>query len=50
VHEVVEEAKVYSQHASKDLDVEDVKLSIQAKMNTGFTYAAPREVGNFLFI
>ena len=42
---VLEDAKVYSEHAQKkELDVADVKLAIQNKMDHSFTSPPPRDV------
>ncbi|KNC71021.1 hypothetical protein SARC_16447, partial [Sphaeroforma arctica JP610] len=44
VSEVLENAKVYSEHASKNkVDVDDVRLAIQSKVNFSFTGPPPRE-------
>eukprot|EP00002_Diphylleia_rotans_P012750 TRINITY_DN2491_c0_g1_i2.p1 TRINITY_DN2491_c0_g1~~TRINITY_DN2491_c0_g1_i2.p1 ORF type:complete len:168 (+),score=41.05 TRINITY_DN2491_c0_g1_i2:51-554(+) len=43
--EVFQDAQVYSQHANKTaLDVEDVRLAVQMRVNTSFTQPPPREV------
>lgn len=42
---VLEDAKVYSEHAKKkEIDVSDVQLAIEAKMDHSFTPPPPREV------
>lgn len=42
---VLEDAKVYSEHAKKkEIDVSDVQLAIEAKMNHSFTPPPPREL------
>eukprot|EP01134_Creolimax_fragrantissima_P002849 CFRG2849T1 len=44
VSEVLENAKVYSEHSGKTkVDVDDVRLSIQSKVNFSFTAPPPRE-------
>ena len=41
---VLEDAKVYSEHAKKkEIDVSDVQLAIEAKMDHSFTPPPPRE-------
>jgi transcription initiation factor TFIID subunit 9B len=43
--DVFQDAKVYSEHADKDkLDIEDVRLAIQSRVNHSFTQPPPREV------
>ena len=43
--DIFKEAKVYSEHADKDkVDIEDVRLAIQTKVNHSFTQPPPREV------
>lgn len=45
VTDILEDAKVYSSHASKkNIDVEDVKLAVQCKLDHAFTNPPPREV------
>ena len=42
---VLEDARVYSEHAKKkEIDVSDVQLAIEAKMDHSFTPPPPREV------
>ena len=42
---VLEDAQVYSEHAQKkELDVSDVRLAIQNKMDHSFTAPPPRDV------
>ena len=42
---VLEDAKVYSEHANKkELDESDVKLAIQTRMDHSFTAPPPRDV------
>ena len=41
----MEDARVYSEHAQKkELDISDVKLAVQAKMDHSFTTPPPRDV------
>lgn len=41
---VLEDAKVYSEHAKKkEIDVSDVQLAIETKMDHSFTPPPPRE-------
>ncbi|XP_010449852.1 PREDICTED: transcription initiation factor TFIID subunit 9-like isoform X2 [Camelina sativa] len=54
VVEVLTDAQVYSEHASKsNIDCDDVKLAIQSKVNFSFSQPPPREVcvvvDDFLF-
>ncbi|ESQ29998.1 hypothetical protein EUTSA_v10012402mg [Eutrema salsugineum] len=45
VVEVLTDAQVYSEHASKStIDCDDVKLAIQSKVNFSFSQPPPREV------
>ncbi|AAD25788.1 Transcription initiation factor TFIID subunit 9 [Arabidopsis thaliana] len=45
VVEVLTDAQVYSEHASKpNIDCDDVKLAIQSKVNFSFSQPPPREV------
>lgn len=45
VHDVLSDAQVYSDHASKpSIDPDDVRLAIQAKVNFSFSQPPPREV------
>ena len=42
---ILEDARVYSEHAQKkELDVADVKLAIQNRMDHSFTAPPPRDV------
>ena len=42
---VLEDARVYSEHAQKkELDVSDVRLAIQNRMDHSFTSPPPRDV------
>lgn len=44
VSEVLHDAQIYSEHADKkELDIDDIKLAIQAKVNSSFTQPPPRE-------
>mmetsp|Transcript_2846 Transcript_2846/g.6975 ORF Transcript_2846/g.6975 Transcript_2846/m.6975 type:complete len:185 (-) Transcript_2846:303-857(-) len=44
VVQVLKEANIYSEHAGKtELDVADVKLAIQSRVDTSFTQPPPRE-------
>jgi len=44
VAEVVSDAALYQEHAGKpDLDIDDLRLAIQAKVNGAFSQPAPRE-------
>jgi len=44
VREVLEDATIYASHASKaSLDLEDVRLAIQSRVNYSFTQPPPRE-------
>ena len=46
ITDVLTEARVYSEHASKTaVDLDDVRLAVQAKVNFSFTQPPPREVG-----
>ena len=46
---VLEDAKVYSEHAKKkEIDVSDVQLAIEAKMNHSFTPPPPREASTIV--
>ena len=41
----MEDARVYSEHAQKkELDVSDVKLAVQTRMDHSFTTPPPRDV------
>lgn len=43
--DVIEDARVYSQHANrKNLNLEDVKLAVTQKLDHSFTSPPPREV------
>ncbi|CAH1781312.1 unnamed protein product [Owenia fusiformis] len=45
VTDVLEDAKVYSNHANKKLiDMEDVKLALQCKLDNSFTTPPPRDL------
>lgn len=45
VTDVLEDAKVYSNHASrKTIDTEDIKLAVQMKMDHSFTMPPPRDL------
>ena len=45
VTDVLDDAKVYSQHANKkNLDTEDVKLAVQCRSERSFTNPPPRDV------
>ena len=45
VTNVLEDAQVYSEHAQKrELDISDVKLAVQTKMDHSFTTPPPRDV------
>ena len=47
---VLEDARVYSEHAQKkELDVSDVKLAVQTRMDHSFTTPPPRDVSNSTF-
>lgn len=42
---IFQDASTYSQHANKeDIDLQDIQLAIQERVNTSFTSAAPKEV------
>lgn len=44
VAEVVSDASVYQEHAGKpEVDIDDLRLAIQAKVNGAFSHPAPRE-------
>ena len=48
--EVLEDAQLYASHAEKsDVDLEDVRLAIQSRVNLSFTNPPPREVVSLLF-
>ena len=48
IYDVLTEARVYSEHASKTaVDLDDVRLAVQAKVNFSFTQPPPREVSTF---
>lgn len=43
----MEDARVYSEHAQKkELDVSDVKLAVQTRMDHSFTTPPPRDVSD----
>jgi hypothetical protein len=45
VSDILEDARVYSSHASKKtIDADDVKLAIQCRMDHSFTSPPPRDV------
>jgi len=45
VSDVLQDAQVYASHANKSaIDLDDVRLATQAKVNFGFTQPPPREV------
>ncbi|GBG65720.1 hypothetical protein CBR_g52315 [Chara braunii] len=45
ITDVLTDARVYSEHASKSaIDVDDVRLAIQSRVNFSFTQPPPREV------
>lgn len=45
VTDVLEDAKVYSNHANrKNIDAEDIKLAVQVKMDHSFTSPPPRDL------
>ena len=45
VTDVLDDAKLYSSHAGKKaLDMEDVKLAVQCKLDHSFTTPPPRDV------
>ena len=45
ITEMLDDAKVYSAHANKkSIDVDDVKLAVQCKLDHSFTNPPPREV------
>ena len=45
VTDILDDAKVYSQHANKkNLDAEDVKLAVQCRTERSFTNPPPRDV------
>lgn len=47
---VLEDAKVYSEHAKKkEIDVSDVQLAIEAKMDHSFIPPPPREASILLW-
>ena len=47
VTDVIEDARVYSQHANrKNMNLEDVKLAVTQKLDHSFTSPPPREVCN----
>lgn len=42
---VLEDSRVYSEHAQKkELDVSDIKLAVQTRMDHSFTTPPPRDV------
>ena len=44
---ILEDARVYSEHAQKkEIDISDVKLAVQTRMDHSFTAPPPREVSN----
>ena len=46
---VLEDARVYSEHAGKkELDVSDVRLAVQTRVDHSFTTPPPRDVGTIL--
>ena len=45
VTDILDDAKVYSTHGNKkNIDVEDVKLAIQCRLDHSFTMPPPRDV------
>jgi transcription initiation factor TFIID subunit 9B len=45
VSDVLQDAQVYSSHAAKsELDLADIRLAIQSRVNFSFTQPPPREV------
>ena len=45
VSDILEDARVYSNHASKkSIDADDVKLAIQCRMDHSFASPPPRDV------
>lgn len=43
--DILDDAKVYSSHANKkNIDVEDIKLAIQCRLDHSFTTPPPRDV------
>jgi histone H3/H4 len=45
VTNILEDARVYSEHAQKkEIDISDVKLAVQTRMDHSFTAPPPREV------
>lgn len=45
VTNVLEDARIYSEHAQKkELDISDVKLAVQTRMDHSFTTPPPRDV------
>lgn len=44
--DVFQDALVYSEHANKnDIDLDDIQLAIQGRVNHSFTTPPPKEVG-----
>eukprot|EP00802_Teleaulax_amphioxeia_P032205 Tamp_36051.p1 GENE.Tamp_36051~~Tamp_36051.p1 ORF type:complete len:155 (+),score=43.03 Tamp_36051:24-467(+) len=44
VSEVVTDAALYQEHAGKpEVDIDDIRLAVQAKVNGAFAHPAPRE-------
>jgi len=51
VTDILDDAKSYSVHASKkSIDIDDVKLSIQCKLDHSFTNPPPREVRHGFYL
>ena len=49
VTNVLEDARVYSEHAQKkELDISDVKLAVQTRMDHSFTSPPPRDVSGHI--
>ena len=47
---ILEDARVYSEHAQKkELDVADVRLAIQNRMDHSFTVPPPRDVSTGIY-
>ncbi len=50
VTDVLDDSKVYSSHANKkNIDVDDVKLALQCKLDHSFTTPPPRDVSIYTY-
>jgi transcription initiation factor TFIID subunit 9B len=48
--DVFQDSLVYAEHANKnDIDLDDIQLAIQSRVNHSFTTPPPKEVNCYLF-